>query len=415
MPHLRERSEEGSIIVAMTMIAVLSLLAAAVLARTVSGQDSTRDNEDFSSALGAADAGVSDMLFRLDQIGDGTPTDITVTSVPGAPGTQYTAEYDLGTDAVTVRSRGTVNGRPHGVSAVIKRSRVFPFAIFGVGGLAFNGNGGGQIVPVDEDGNQITDGSVTADAGTNGNIECQSGGGGQSNIAYPGGSVEESCDFATHLDAGTYSPQPPVVIDDCSTVEPNVPRTPCGETGSMSACPAVGGVITGTVAPGRYLCTSSIQIGGGYVQVGAGNANGGIVEIFVIPPTNTAANVTLGTNGSGGKAYVNVSPDALANNESDDDDGDPSKFRLYVAGGGLIDMPGGSNAPRFVGVLYAPESTMTGNGCHDGWRGSLIIYSVTCNGGPNLGIQYDVRVATLKDEDWHVDSYHEIPSSQVNV
>ena len=71
----------------------------AVVARTIAGLTSTRQGQDFSAALANADAGVSDALFRIDQLGTapaatfcvGTNAACTVASVPGAPGVQYTA------------------------------------------------------------------------------------------------------------------------------------------------------------------------------------------------------------------------------------------------------------------------------------------------------------------------------------
>src|SRR5258708_5685974 len=63
------RDEAGNIIVIVAVIMVLTFLSVAVLARTMSGLSSTRKGQDFSGALATADAGVSDALFRFDQLG----------------------------------------------------------------------------------------------------------------------------------------------------------------------------------------------------------------------------------------------------------------------------------------------------------------------------------------------------------
>src|SRR5207302_2014438 len=96
------RPERGNVIVAMAIIMVLAMLSAAVVARTISGQKAARQGQDFSGALAQADAGVSDALFRIDQLGTapaanfcvGNDSHCTLTSVPGAlsaQSVQYTA------------------------------------------------------------------------------------------------------------------------------------------------------------------------------------------------------------------------------------------------------------------------------------------------------------------------------------
>src|SRR5688572_2225056 len=88
------RDEGGNMIVVMAVIMVLMFLSLAVVARTVSGLRSTRQAQDFSSALAAADAGVADALFRIDQQGlnpaatfcVGSNTACTLSAVPSAPG-----------------------------------------------------------------------------------------------------------------------------------------------------------------------------------------------------------------------------------------------------------------------------------------------------------------------------------------
>src|SRR5436190_4640529 len=96
---VRPRDERGNMIVVMAVIMILMFLSIAVVARTVSGLHSTRQGQDFSSALANADAGVSDALFRIDQLGTAAATTFCVgnnaactrSSVPSAPGVTYTA------------------------------------------------------------------------------------------------------------------------------------------------------------------------------------------------------------------------------------------------------------------------------------------------------------------------------------
>ncbi len=110
----RARDERGNIIVVMAVIMVLLFLSIAVVARTASGLHSTRQGQDFSAALANADAGLSDALFRIDQLGNdpaatfcvGNNVACTVSSVPGAPGAQYTARR-VDDNTYTVYAKGS--------------------------------------------------------------------------------------------------------------------------------------------------------------------------------------------------------------------------------------------------------------------------------------------------------------------
>jgi hypothetical protein len=410
------RDERGSIMVALSVIMILSGLAVAILARTMSAQDNAQDNQNFSAALGGADAGVADALLRIDQIGvTGVPGDFCVgpscpiTEVPNSEGTVYKATYDLGTDTYTVLSKGLVNGRSHSVEAVIQRSLLYPFAIFGASDLKFNGNNGtGSVKTVDANGAQVT--SPEATAGSNGNIECNGGSGGQNNAVYPGGAIDEDkCANPIRLTSGSYDPLAPVAVADCETQSEtdNIPPQPCHE-GTTENCPAVGGIFPTTLTPGRYLCRSTVRFATGYTQIGSGTANGGVVEIFVIPTTGTAS-VIFDNN-----AYINVAPGATTAT-TDDVHGDPTKLRVYLATAGTFEPSSGNNAGVYSGIAYAPQSAMSSNGCKEIWRGSILFNSVNCNGGPNLVVLYDTRVAALKAFDWTVQNYREIASNKVDV
>ena len=114
---------------------VLVLLSSVVVARTLSGLKSTRSSrKDFSAALANADAGLSDALFRFDQLGTrpaatfcvGANAACTLASVPGAPGVQYTARR-VDDNTYTVLSKGLVNGQPHAIQATVTRSYLYPF------------------------------------------------------------------------------------------------------------------------------------------------------------------------------------------------------------------------------------------------------------------------------------------------
>src|SRR4029079_17652191 len=118
----RPRDERGNMIVVMAVIMVLLFLSIAVVARTTSGLKSTRQGQDFSAALAQADAGLSDALFRIDQLGLDPATTFcvcnnvacSVSSIPGAPDVQYTARR-VDDNTYTVYSKGLVNGQYHAI------------------------------------------------------------------------------------------------------------------------------------------------------------------------------------------------------------------------------------------------------------------------------------------------------------
>lgn len=403
------REDDGSIVVAMTVIMLLGALAMVVLARVDSGQASARQSYEQSAAMGPADAGVADVLVQLDQLEEGElpPSPFCVgsaacgagkLSLAASPSTAYVATYDPVEDTVTVRSRGEVNGQRAGVEAVIRRGKLYRFAIFGVNSLRFNGNSGGQIVTVDANGAQIA--SPDANAGSNGSIECKgASGGGENNV---GDSVGDACDNPDILEPGTFSPQPPVAQADCSTVPENVPPTPCYPGNpSIEACPADGsGLLPAVLQPGKYLCNRMVKFREGNTTINTSSAtNGGVVQLFVMPPAGTPVAVDLKN------ANVNVTSTGA--------DGDPTDLRVYVKGSGEVTPGPGNNAGRFVGIMYAPESNMTSNGCKVVWRGAITFASVECNGGPNLTVLYDARVAALTDDNWTVKNYRPAPSTGV--
>ena len=406
------RDDQGNMIIVMSIMLILAALATAVLVRTMSGQTASRKAAEFAGALGPADAGVSDALFRMDQLGAGVEPAATfcvgpsaaclASSLPGAPSTEYVATWDATNRVLKVLSKGEVNGQPHGVEAEIGRSKSFRFAIFGNSSVRFNGNSAANITAVDEFGNPATD--IDPDVGSNGYIECNgaSGGGGEHNVSYPGSpGVDPNCNNAVLLESGVYGPKPPVAVSDCNTVAPNTPSTPC-YPGTAENCPAdpATGYLPNPFPPGKYLCRSTVKFLPGNHEVAAGSTNGGVVELYVIPTSGTA-DVLLDNS------QINVAPSGA--------DGDPTKLRLYVAGSGKVEPAGGNNAGRFVGIVYAPQSAMTTNGCKETWRGALVFASMNCNGGPNLSIQYDSRVARLEDEDWSVRNYREVPSTRVQL
>jgi hypothetical protein len=409
--NTRLRGERGNMIVAVGVMMILAMLSAAVVARTLAGLRSTKQGEDFSAALAHADAGVSDALFRVDQQGIapaasfcvGDSSGCTVKEIPGSPGTEYVATR-VDDNTYLVKSKGIVNGRPHAAQATITRSYTFPFAIFAKTVLDFNGNPGnydpntctGPVQTVDEVGNTVC--FPYADVATNGQISCR----GSTSPArqqdyYKGGGT--NCQNG-YLLPGTYNPQDP---SPTCPAPPNVPTTPCLPD-TYNPCPAIAGVLPAVLLPGVYYC-NELDLGGGkspklsfppVFAVGAGSDNDGVVEIFVIPTDDTNITVSIAN------ADVNLG-------------GDPTKLRVYLAGGTVDPGSGIVSSGDFTGIMWAPNAVEQSPSCNANWRGAVVVNAFTCDGGPHLEVRYDTRMLNLVETVWTVTNYTEIPSGQVDL
>lgn len=406
-----ERDERGSLIVAVMVTMVLMLLSSVVVARTLSGLKNVRQSQDFSGALAQADAGLSDALFRIDQLGTnpaatfcvGSNVACTLSSVPSASGVQYTARR-VNDNTYTVLSKGLVNGQPHAIQATVTRSLSYPFVLFAKNSIQFSGNtsdydpvtGDGPIVTMDPSNTLVLNPAPTIAVPSGATMDCQ--GRGPAKIEGYYGSASVNCANPQSL-SGTYNPLDPVL--NCPTA-PNTPTQPCrGSTYNL--CPAINGTLPATLAPGIYWCSEAELSGSGNLlsfpasfTVSGGAANGGVVEIYIVPQngTNLSLSISAATVNSGG---------------------DPTKLRVYLAGSGGIDPGNGSAGGNFTGILYAPSASLVSDACKAQWRGALLVSSFMCNGGPHNGIIYDTRIGALTSAAWSVTDFSEISSGQVTL
>lgn len=383
-----QRDERGSLIVAMMIVLVVTTLSIAVFSRTLGTLTNVGVNQATNAAAAQADAGLSDALFRIDQYGTadvtsfcvGSNSKCTVTGIPAAPDVSYSAVVqDNNTYQVT--SQGVVNHQTHVIQATVQRQPAYPFAIFGNGDVTFNGNGSGTIQATNPDG--TVDTSRNADVGSNGTITCNSGASeGNQQVSYQ--DSWKGCPTQV-AGVGTYDPLDPVTSSSCPNPNTNDPPVPCvPASGVETTCPAT---FTGTVS-GVYYCTSSVAFSGTVTVSGA-------FAVYVIPPTGTTANVDM----SGSSTIINQG-------------GDPADFSVYLAGSGSVLFGNGSNVPNVTGLIYAPSASVTSNGCQVTLTGALVIGTFTCNGGPNLTINYDSRIEAIVQSNWTVKNYTELPPTK---
>jgi hypothetical protein len=182
-------------------------------------------------AVEQASAGVDDVLFRLDQMGQSVasfcegspPAGVALPAgvancspsgtgpVPGAPGVVYTAVAAQSNQHAVVTSVAHVGGQTRTITADVYQL-IDDFGIYGVTGVTFNGNGQSSVFEVDSQGNVVTNTLTNIDVGigANGVLTCNGGlGGGVIVIPGPGATDSASC------------PPPKGVID----VTPQDPQT----------------------------------------------------------------------------------------------------------------------------------------------------------------------------------------------
>jgi hypothetical protein len=425
--------DRGSIIVAMTVVLILFLIATATLARVMDGLTVSVKNRAYSSALGLADAGLSDALFRIDQQTAATtsfcvgPT-CTLSAVPALQGIQYRAivpDYPNSTtpnpDEFIVQSEGSVNGQLHALQAVIQRNEAAPFAAFAVNGITLNGHGSSTTIDSSPPGNP-------APIGSDGSIICNGAGNdGTSQQVYGGGS--DNCPVPIRP-PGTYDPAPPTL--QCNS--PFTYMSPCawGDSSSSTStstwAPTQTYVSDGTSNPEvvAQTCPSGNQFGqsgqttqypaGVYVCFGDVTFSGTIDVTNVTSGTGSGVTSTDDGDGDDGmqvfvfNAPGDPSPTVNLSGATINGTQPAQDFRLYVAGTSPTINPGNGNSVTAVtGLIWAPTGSLTVNGGQLTLDGSLVIGNLTINGNPNLKLTYDYGLTDLVQQNWQVGDYTEIP------
>jgi Tfp pilus assembly protein PilX len=129
------RDERGSLVLAMAVLMILTVLALAVLARSVGGLTDVRRSQTSTSALSAAEAGLADAVVRIaadssgDRTGDGTLAASTFAwTASRVDGGQF-----------TVTSTGRSGAARRTVTAEVRRASRFPYALFSDQDLVIDG------------------------------------------------------------------------------------------------------------------------------------------------------------------------------------------------------------------------------------------------------------------------------------
>lgn len=394
----RARGERGSLAVTVMIIMIVVALGSVLLTDAVSNDKSVLDTQSSSSALASAEAGVSDALFRIDQKPSssfcvGPNSACVAASIPGAPGVEYQATAVSSTKWL-VRSKGVMsNGVSSAVQVSVTRSVKYPFALFGNTGLVFNGqssNGFGTYDPTQSPSGSNPDTSGAVSIGSNGTISCNGGLVGNVSAVYysGGGGISGSC--------GT-------PVENSNKFPVSVPAPPPGSwtcpNGGMlgSAATASSSMPDPGVLPGgTYVCNVPVSISGNL------SVEGPVSFYIELPPSaNTSTTVALGVAPS---STVNYSSGSLP---------DATELQIFSNSIGLV---GGSHGLGYTmgAILDAPNASLTADGCKSVYYGSLLVNTLTCNGGPHLTVYYDSALDHIYTK-WSTSGYQQIPSALVTL
>lgn len=400
-PDGQHRSDEqGSIIVAVMIIMIVVLLSSALFVRVIGSSLLVLTRQDTSSSLAAAEAGIADALFRIDNGATATfcvsPTvsDCDHTPVPAAPGgsapsVSYEATVNSSATTWTIDAVGSYRNMSSGVQQILTRTTKYPFALFGDSDLTFNGSAPAGFGTYDSGGAAGSENtSAAVSIGSNGTITC-SGGLGTNVTSYyvqGVGGAGSSCGTST-----------PVTSTFPYTV-PQVPPSPV-----PSACPVdtSGKVNVSSLLGGTYLCTTPITMPGNLSVTGP-------VSLYIMldPSMYNASTSALTIAGS---ADINYSPSPAALP-------DATQLQIFSNSNGTIGNSNGSGTYTFGGIIDAPNASLTGDGCKSTYYGALVINTFTCNGGGggHLQVYYQNQLHQLYGA-WVPSAYTQVAPSAVVI
>lgn len=386
----------------LLVVLVLASLGSALVTQVVTSDKTAFVAQDRGAAIAAAEAGISDALFRIDQetttwpsfcvLGSGEST-ITpaacpapvATSVPGATDVSYLATYTGGT--YLIRSEAWVNGTEGAVEVTDTHTEEYPFAMFGLTQLKFNGTNSFQYyddAKVKSANNPDPSGSggTTVSIGSSGAVDCTGGVGTVNTILYSSGASQTNCPNVQTA-TSTYS---------APSTTPPADAAACPGTGTGGGDIGVPGETT-VLASGTYACSVPVTISGNIVLAGR-------VELYIDPPSSSTANALTIAGGS----TVNVPPSPALP--------DAQLLQIFSPSSNGFGNYNGAGTYTFGGTIDAPSASLTGDGCKSTYYGALILNTYTCNGA-HLSVAYDTELSNVYSS-WTLSGYREIPASRIH-
>jgi Tfp pilus assembly protein PilX len=338
------RGEQGSVVMAMIVVMVATLLVVAVLATALSGLRGARRSGDSANALELADAGINDATKAITAH---TSTFTGGSSLGSAGSYSYTATKDgtvwhmdsTGTDATGVTRR---------VLADAGDQPIFGNAFFAMTSASIKGTADSYTGT----GNTCATSPASGVIGSNGTITFTGGSGtkncrGALGWLYPA----DGCTFygqatvpSGAIGPGACPPAPATWTTPQKFYPPPVTVPSALANEGAYTCPT-----NGTIPSGTHLYTS-ITLSGGCQVGGSGTA-----VLYSSGP------VTIGTDTGSCKSLVNAPLGAcgLSFPSTWYQAGWPAKLAINVAGNGTVSF---ANHAIFWGVINAPSSLVTASG-----------------------------------------------------
>lgn len=436
-PRRRGRGDDdGSILVVLAVILVVVTLSSLLAARVISNDQVIGARQAAYTGVSAADAGLSDALFRLDQGTADAPTtgvmclnalnpsdpncDVQAgSSTPQLQGVSYVARTvpaetpPASATEWVVQAVGTVqDGMRGAVQETLTRSAKYPFALFGKTSLSFNGNTTGNFGTFtpgpNSEGNFGRCPSTATSTpclliGSDGTLSCS----GPSPLSVQG----------VYYNTGSGGGKNACGTPSSQNTTYNVPD-PAPPAGNYTCGPFVSPVGSGASPPvdqvsgGTYVCTSPVTITG-VLAVAPGT---GPVQLYImLPQSSNTASTTFMEVATDSQVNTTITYADMAGGGPQPSDTlpDPTLFQVYTNSVGVLDV-NGSHGFVMGGIIDAPEASMTLNSCQSYIFGAAVINTYTCNGGPNLGIYYDSQLKSLYGA-WQVSAYQQINPSSVSI
>lgn len=378
---MSERDESGAaLVMSVIVMLILMTLSMAVLGRTLSVLNFVRSGQDYDAALAAADAGIADALFKIDQ---SAPPNWSSTGQPN-PNSSFTYWATKRSDSeYVISSVGTVGKSKHGAQVRVTRSAQFPYALFSNGPLHLDGAASAGNVKVTF---SVVAGSGDVRVGSNSTVVCN-------------GTLPDNVLIDWYQ---TQSECPTTKVTKLEKARDLTIKLPPGTTSTTDNCPGTNGVVgsplaltaTTVIPGGDYVCRRDVVMYG----IVAPPPTGPPVKIYIAPTINADGSKT---NHSLDISKAIVNPDYSA-----------TRFQIFKFGDKPIVHNTLNDLYTFRGVMFAPETSMTINGGKLSWAGSINLGQLKVNGTPNLQIGYDFDLATYLGPDWKVSRYREIPSTE---
>jgi len=430
------RDEQGSLIIALTVVMVVMLLGSLLFVQVVGNAQIISSRQAAYTGVTSADAGLSDALFRLDQPDEApssgvlclnalNPSDSkcgvqATTTTPQLTGVSYVARtVPSGTSPAIanqwiVQAIGNARSGMHGaVQETLTRTALYPFALFGKKSLTFNGNidksDFGTFSPGPNGSSNFSYCSSTVatpacvTVGSDGSINCSKAPPSLETVYYntgSGGGCGTSQSRNTNYNLS--DPSPPTPPAGVSWTCPNG-----GALGSGANPPAP------TILSGVYICASEVTITGTLTVLGTSP-----VQLYIMPSAaKNTVNSTFLDVAADSQINTTIPYSELSNPGTGPQPGDTmpdsNLFQVFTNSIGNLDV-NGNHGFVFGGILYAPEATLTTNGCKSYFFGSATINTYTCNGGPNLGFYYDTALSQDFGP-WQISGYQQINPSTVCI